>query len=208
MTSPSAPSAVSSRRRQRSVRLIVATGMVALAVAAALAAVLIGSWPVAAGAAVAAAVLGAVATRITHTEVAETRRGWARDRAEQAREYRSLTEARTSEQALYVAATNGRIVRHEATIGRLEKRLADAAAEVVLARDELAVEKDRLARTGRDLAAAQADGERLGRRLDEAEERAAMAIVRVVELEQELDLAHADAAHWRELVERAPRKHA
>jgi uncharacterized membrane-anchored protein YhcB (DUF1043 family) len=201
MTSPSAPS----RRLQRSARLVVAGVLLLLAVAAVVAAAVSGSWLVATIAAAVGVLLGAVATRITYTEVADTRRAWARDRAEQAQAYRDLTEVRTEEQAVYVADTQGRIARHEATIARLEERLAAATDEVIAARDELAAEHERAMRAERAEASAVADRERLAVRLDEAEERAAMAIVRVAELEHELDVV---LAEWHAGSAAPARKHA
>ena len=121
------------------------------------AAVVSGSWIVATVAAATATVLGVAATRITYTEVADTRRSWARDRAEQAQAYAELTDTRTTEQALYVADTSGRLARHEATITRLESRLADAAVEVANTREELAVEQAKV------LAVKQASEEELRR---------------------------------------------
>ncbi|QCW52377.1 hypothetical protein FE634_03290 [Nocardioides dongxiaopingii] len=184
---------------------MVAAVLVAVALACAVAAIASGTWAVAAMGAGVAAVLGAVATRITHTEVADTRRAWARDRAEQARGYAALTETRTAEQALYVADTRGRITRHEATIARLETRLADAAAEATATRDELAAEQAKV------LAVEKASADqvaRLSSRLAEAEERAAMAIVRVAELEQELDVVRSELVAWETTGHGEDRKHA
>lgn len=195
MTSPSARP---SRRRQRSLRVVTAVLLIALAAGLALVAAISGSWLVATLVAVATTALGAAAVRITHRELLDSRREAARDRAEQAQDYRRISEERTAEQALYVADTSGRIARHEAVISRLEGRLADAAAELAEAHQLLAQEKrhaDVMTRE-RDRAAA---------RIDEAEERAATAIVRVAELEQELDVV---LAEWRAGRVAPQRKHA
>lgn len=205
MTSPSARPGSALRRRQRSTRLVLAGALLGLAAIAVVAAVISGSWIVAVLAAVVATVLGAAATRITYTEVADTRRSWARDRAEQAQAYAALTEVRTSEQALYVADTSGRLARHEATIGRLETRLADAAAELAASRAELASEQDKALATK---AATDADLARMRTRLEDAEERAAMAIVQVAELEQELDVVQAELVAWQTTGAGPRRKHA
>ena len=145
-----------------------------------------------------AVVLGATAVRITYAEVVDSRRDAARDRAEQAKAYRALAEERTAEQAIYVADTSGRIARHEATISRLEARLADAAAELAAARAD-STPSTRRARV------VTAERDRLVRTRDDAEERAAMAIVRVAELEQELDVV---IAEWRAGQAAPHRKHA
>ena len=86
---------------------------------------LVAAAPVAAAAGV---VLGTAATRITYTEVLQSRRDAARDRAELAQDYRALTAARTDEHALFVAAMTGTVLRQQATITRLEQRLVEAAA--------------------------------------------------------------------------------
>lgn len=195
MTSPSARPA---RRRQRSTRLLFAVGLIVLAGVTVVASALTGSLALTIVAGVVATALGAAAVRITYAEVIDSRRDAGRDRAEQAQAYRRLAEERSAEQALYVADTSGRIARHEATISRLEARLGEAAAELDQARAELATEQaaTRLVTSERD---------RLSRGRDDAEERAAMAIVRVAELEQELDLV---LAEWRAGQSAPRRKHA
>ncbi|CAN5218358.1 hypothetical protein BH09ACT12_BH09ACT12_09220 [soil metagenome] len=199
MASPSArPSARPSRRRQRSTRILIATALIALAAVAVLAAAFTGSVLLTALAGAVATALGAAAVRMTYAEVVDSRRDAGRDRAEQAQAYQVLAQTRSAEQAIYVADTSGRIARHEATIARLEGRLGVAAAELDQARVDLEAERSaaRLVTDERD---------RLSRSRDDAEERAAMAIVRVAELEQELDVV---LAEWR-AGQRAPqRKHA
>lgn len=195
MTSPSARP---TRRRQRSTRLLIAVALIALAAVAVIAAALTGSLALTVVAGAAATALGAAAVRITYAEVVDSRRDAGRDRAEQARAYRLLAEQRCAEQALYVADTSGRITLHEATISRLELQLVGAAAELVQARDDLAAEQTAalLLKSERD---------RLSRSRDDAEERAAMAIVRVAELEQELDLV---LTEWHAGQSAPGRKHA
>jgi chromosome segregation ATPase len=184
------------RRRQRSTRAVVACLLLTAAALVVVGALLSGSWPALTAGAVAGVALGAVATRIVHLEVLQSRREAAADRAELAQHYRALTETRTDENALFAADMTGRISRHEATIDRLEKRLADVTAEVIEARRLLdeAVER-----------AEQAEDEsgRIAVRLEDAEERAALATVRVAELEQERDVLMAE---WQ--AAEAIRKHA
>ncbi len=156
-----------------------------------------GSWLLVLAAATASVVLGTAATRITYTEVLDTRRETAHERAEQAAAYRALTETRVAEQAVYVATTHATLLRHQATISRLEQRLGDAASELAEANRELDAERTRLAEAA-EL------GAQLSARLEESEERAAQAVVRVAELEQELDVV---LAEWRAGTE-AERKHA
>jgi hypothetical protein len=143
------------------------------------------SWTVLTVAAAVGVAMGALATRITYLEVLQSRRDAATDRAELAQEYRSLTEARTNENALFAADMTGRIGRHEATIARLEKRLAEVTAELIEAHKQHAQAIERAHR-------AEEDGGRLATRLAEAEERAAQSILRVAELEQERDVLVAE----------------
>ena len=82
-------------------------GVVLVAVLAVAGAVLSGSWALLTAAAVLGVVLGAVAARITHSELMQTRRDAARDRAEQAQAYRELTEARAAEHAEFSASMQG-----------------------------------------------------------------------------------------------------
>ncbi|HWM72452.1 MAG TPA: hypothetical protein VNQ53_01870, partial [Nocardioides sp.] len=121
----SSPTRGPERRRQRSARAVVACLLLTAGVLAVVGGALSGSWlalTIAAGAGVG---LGALATRITYLEVLQSRRDAATERAELAQEYRTLTEARADENALFIADTTSRITRHEATISRLEKRLVE-----------------------------------------------------------------------------------
>jgi len=192
----SSPSRGPVRRRQRSARAAVACLLLAVGVLVVVGAALSGSWPLLTVGAVMGVALVALATRITYLEVLQSRREAAADRAELAQEYRTLTETRTDENALFVADMTGRIQRHEATIDRLEKRLTEAAAELTDAQRALDEALDRIQR-------AEDESSRLAVRLEDAEERAAVAIVRVAELEQERDVLMAE---WQ--AAEAMRKHA
>ncbi|MBU1801700.1 hypothetical protein [Nocardioides sp.] len=195
MTSPSARP---SRRRQRSTRLLTASLLILGAGVVVAAAALTGSLVLTVLAGIAATALGAAAVRITYAEVVDSRRDAGRDRAEQAQAYRRLAEERQAEQAIYVAETSGRITRHQATISRLEERLSEAAAELAQARRDLDSERNGTRRLT-------AERDRLSRSRDDAEERAALAIVRVAELEQELDVV---ISEWRAGQGAPTRKHA
>jgi chromosome segregation ATPase len=167
--------------------MVVAGTLLLVAALAVAGAAFSGSWLAATVAGVLAVALGAAATRITHSELAESRREAARDRATQAQGYRDITVARTAENAAYVVATSARISSHEQTIATLERDLGDAQGCLVEAHQKLAAEQRRAGEAERDVAA-------LRTRLDSAEERAAQAIVRVAEIEQELDVV---TAEWR-----------
>jgi hypothetical protein len=149
-----------------------AVGLLVLAALVVTGAALSGSWllvTVAAGLGVA---LGAAATRITHTELVESRVAAARDRAAQARAYNDLTEQRTSEHTSYVANVRARIAEKEQALDELELALS-------LSQRRAATSTRKRNAEGRRAAGLQV-------RLAEAEERAALAQLRAAELEQEL----------------------
>src|SRR4051794_20300104 len=91
MSSPKA------RRRQRSTRLVTAAALILIAAGVVLGAVLRTSPPFVSPPAVPARACGAAAARIPHSELVETRREAAADRARQAQDYRVLAEARSAE---------------------------------------------------------------------------------------------------------------
>ena len=173
------------RRRQRSTRLVVAVMLLLVGALAVAGAAFSGSWLVATVAAALGVALGAAATRITHSELAESRREAARDRAAQAIAYRDITVARTAENASYVEAMTARLTAHQETIAELERDLSDAQGCLVDAHRVLVAEQLRADDSEREVTA-------LRVRLDDAEERAAQAIVRVAEIERELDVVTAE----------------
>lgn len=196
MTSPvgsTVTSPVGNRRRQRSARLVVAALLIALAALAVAGTAVTGSWLLVTVAAGAAVVLGGAATKITHSELMASRTEAARDRAGQAQAYARLSETRTTENVEFAADMTGRLARRDATIARLEKRLGDAAAELADARRELSAAHEHAAE-------AQRVADRLGERLADAEERAGQAVVRVAELESEIDVLRAE---WQALEARS-----
>jgi len=149
-----------------------AVGLILLAALVVAGAALSGSWllvTVAAGLGVA---LGAAATRITHTELVESRVAAARDRAAQAAAYNVLAEMRSEEHAAYVADVQARLNEREQALDELELALS-------LSQRRAATSTRKRNAEGRRAAGLQV-------RLSETEERAAMAQLRVVELEQEV----------------------
>ena len=170
-----------SRRRQRSTRVLVAVLLLLLATAAVAGTALTGSWGLLTGAGFLAVVLGAAATKITHSELMSSRRLAARDRAEQAQAYRELDIRRSAEGVEFAADMQGLLAKRDATVSRLERRLTDAAAELAEARRNLTESQERTE-------LAEREAERLGGRLADADERATAAVVRVAELEQEIDV--------------------
>lgn len=177
------------RRRQRSTRLTVAVALLVLSALVVLGAVLSGSWLLVTIAAILAVALGGAATRITHSELMATRREAARDRAEQARAYRAITVERSAEQAEFASTMQARIAAHEHSIEELENALGSAQKRAAEATRKMNAD-------ARRADVAELEGRSLVGRLDDAQERAAEAIVRVAELEQELDVLRAELTAW------------
>ena len=119
------------RRRQRSVRIIVAVALLAAATVAVLVTLLVGSALWLGFGAVVAWAAGVAASRIISNELAATRREHGRDRAEQAQAYNELAEKRAKEQADYSATMKQKIEDHAANITRLKAtlKLAEKRAE-------------------------------------------------------------------------------
>jgi len=177
------------RRRQRSTRLTVAVVLIVISALVVLGAVLSGSWLLVTLAAVLSVVLGAAATRITHSELMATRREAARDRTQQAQAYRDLTVARTAEHAEFTATMQSRIESHEHAISELEEALTSAQKRAAEATRKMNAE-------ARRADVAEREGREKSELLEDAEQRAAEAIVRVAELEQELDVLKAELLAW------------
>lgn len=181
-----ATSAGPSRRRQRSTRVLVAVLLLLGAAAAVAGTAVSGSWLAVTVAGGAAVLLGAVATKITHSELIATRIEAARDRAAQARGYRELDIRRSSDGVEFAADMQGKLAKRDATVSRLERRLGDTAEELADARRALTEIEEQLAYAERENVT-------LGERLGDAEERATQAVVRVAELEVEVDML---TAQW------------
>src|SRR5690242_6767260 len=98
----------SARRRQRSVRVTVAVALLGVATLAVLLALPTQSAAVLSVAAVSAVVLGWAALRIVWTEVLQSRRENATDRAAAANAYRSLFSERAAEHAEFTTAMTER----------------------------------------------------------------------------------------------------
>jgi chromosome segregation ATPase len=155
-----------------------------------------GSWL---GLTIAAAVsvgLGVAATRITYTELSEARLDAARDRAELARDYRDLAVVRSAEHHRFVTGVQARIADQEIRISKVEGALTAARAEAGRAQRRLVEMTARAERS-------ESRGAALEARLEEAEDRATQAVLRVVELEHEVDIL---TAQWQ--ARESLRKHA
>jgi chromosome segregation ATPase len=193
MSSPQA------RRRQRSTRLTVAVVLIVLAALAVAGAVLSRSWSLTTSAAVLGVVLGAAATRITHSELMQARRDAARDRAAQASAYEALTTARSAEHAEFTRTMQARLDGQATALGELEVALGSAQKRAADATRRLNAEARRAElaeREGRDVAT----------RLEEAERHASEAALRVSELEVKIDALQAELSAWEAMPE--VRRHA
>lgn len=193
MSSPQA------RRRQRSTRLTVAVVLISLAALAVAGAVLSHSWFLTAVAAVLGVVLGGAATRITHSELMQTRRDAARDRADQAAAYQALTAVRTAEHAEFTATMQARLDGQSTALAELESALGSAQKRAAEATRRLNAE-------ARRAELAEREGQEVTTRLEEAERTASEAALRVSELEVKIDALQAELTAWESMPE--VRRHA
>ena len=149
-----------------------AVGLIVLAALVVTGAAVTGSWLLVTIAAGLGVLLGAAATRITHTELVESRVSAARDRAALAQDYNVLSGERSAEHAAYVDEVRARLSHREQALEELEQALAEAQRRAATSTRKRNAEGRRAA----DLQV----------RLVEAEERSAISQLRVVELEQEV----------------------
>ena len=182
-SSPSVPAASSvtprsGRRRQRSVRVTVAVVLLGAATAAVLAALPTQSPLWLSVASVAALAAGWAAARIVYTELAQSRREAATDRAAQAQAYRILFSDRAVEHAEFTTAMTDRLVRRDRDVTELE--------DAVVAAEQRAIEAEaRVAREARRANEAQDLVTELTERVEELE-------IREAEQADELATWHSD----------------
>jgi hypothetical protein len=162
----SSPNHPVSRRRQRSVRVTVAVALLAVATLAVLLALPTQSAPLLSVAAVFALLCGWAAARIVYSELVQSRREAAADRAAQAQAYKAMFSERASEHAQFTTAMTERLASRDRSLKELESTL-------VLA-EKRAME-------------AEARVKRESRRANEAQER-------VSELQQALEIRKAEEA--------------
>jgi hypothetical protein len=166
------------RRRQRGTRLVLAAAQVITAAVVVIGAVLSGTFTFVSIAALLAVALGTAAVRITHAELLQSRRDAAGGLAKQAQDYRDLAEQRSAEQREFVEAMGARV-------GKAERAALQLESAVVASQGRAAATMRRLKAETRRADLAEAEGNRLAVALEESEERAAEAVVRVAELENE-----------------------
>jgi chromosome segregation ATPase len=143
-------------------------------------------------AALLAVLLGAAATRITYSELLTARREAGADRVRQAQAYREIAEARSAEHQEFASAMQHRV-------GTAERAMAQLETAFVASQGRAADAMRKLNREAARADHAEAESGRLTVALEESEERAAEAIVRVAELEQDNDVLRAEldtASSW------------
>lgn len=125
------------RRRQRSVRVTVAVALLSLATLAVVVALPTGSFAWMAAASVLVLVCAWASARIIYTELAQSRRESARDRAAQAHAYLVMFSERAEEHAEFTSAVTDKLARSEREIRELsatvvlgERRAAEAETRV------------------------------------------------------------------------------
>jgi hypothetical protein len=150
------------RRRQRSVRVTVAVTLLGLATALVVAALPSQSPLWLSLAALFALASGWASARIVYTELAQSRREAATDRAAQAHAYRMLFTSRANEHAEFTTAMTDRLVRRDRDLAELENTVVEAESRAI---------------------EAEARVQREARRANEAQEKVAELTERVGELE-------------------------
>lgn len=150
----------SGRRRQRSVRVTVAVSLLSVGTLAVLAALPTQSPVVLSISSVLALALGWAALRIVWTEVLQSRRENATDRAATANAYRSLFSERAAEHAQFTTVMTERLAESNTSVHELQAAVVQARREAA----EVAV------------------------RADTAESAFASALIRVAELERSIDV--------------------
>jgi hypothetical protein len=159
------------RRRQRSVRVTVAVFLLGVATAVVLLALPTQSPLWLSIAAVLTLACGWTSARIVYSELVQSRREAAADRAAQAQAYRSMFAERATEHAEFTTSMTDRLVRRDREYARLESSLV--AAE-------------------RRAAAAETRVQREARRANDAFGRVRELTGRVDELEEALAIRHAE----------------
>lgn len=171
-------------------------GLLVLAAVLVVGAIVAGSTLAITVAAVVAVVLGAAATKITHSELADARVEAARDRAAQAKAYATLTDRRTAENMAFALDMRTKITAREEVISSLEVALSQAQRQVAEQTLKFNAEARRAELAEHHNRETEGSIASLSRSLNHSEERAAEAIVLVAELEAELDVLRSELASW------------
>ncbi|MGH3412176.1 MAG: hypothetical protein ACRDPH_03745 [Marmoricola sp.] len=155
------------RRRQRSVRVTVAVTLLGVATAVVLAALPTQDALVLSGAAVLGLVLGWAALRMMWTEVLQSRREHAADRAAAASAYRNLFSQRAAEHAEFTTAMTERLAESQMSMRELEAELAVERRRAGTAETRLQTQSTRLTHTQKRVRALETELAR--RQADEAD---------------------------------------
>lgn len=161
----------SGRRRQRSVRITVAVSVLGVATAAVLLTLPTQSPVWLSVAALLALACGWTSARIVYSELLQSRREAAADRAAQAQAYRTMFTERASEHAEFTTSMTDRLVRRDRENEELTSALVAAKARA---------------------AAAETRVQREARRANDALDRVQELTGRVHELEEALVIQHAE----------------
>ncbi len=132
-----------SRRRQRSVRVTVAIGLLALGTAAVVVALSLATVTALSTASVFSLVCGWAAARIVYSELIESRRVHARDRSAQAQSFVALFTERSEEHASFASAMSDRVTAREREVRELESTLRLSEARATNAEDRVRRESRR-----------------------------------------------------------------
>jgi len=166
--------------------MTVAVGLVVLAALVVAGAAVSGSWLVVTIAAALAVALGAVALRISHTELIESRIAAARDRVEQARAYNVIANERSLEHAAYVEDVRIRLAEREHALSELELALSLSQRRAATSTRKRNAEGRRASALELELTESERRTIAAEQRTLSAEERGAAAQLRIAELETEV----------------------
>jgi hypothetical protein len=134
---------MSVRRRQRSLRLTFAVGLLALAGLVVFVAVAYKDATWLSGAAVFGLFCGVVAARTFSNELAHVRREHARDRVHQADAYAQIADERTAEHDTFVSSMKGRLADRDETITHLKGTVRLCESRIVQAEHRVKRESER-----------------------------------------------------------------
>lgn len=132
-----------SRRRQRSVRVSVAVTLLVLGTVAVVVALSLATVTALSISSVLSLLCGWAAARIVYTELVESRRSHARDRAAQAQSFRVLFTERSEEHASFAAVMSDRITAREREVRELEGTLRLSECRAAEAEDRVRRESRR-----------------------------------------------------------------
>lgn len=132
-----------SRRRQRSVRVTVAIALLALGTVAVAVGLSLATVPALSVTSVLSLLCGWAAARIVYTELVQSRRSHARDRAAQAQSFTTLFAERAAEHATFATAMGDRLTAREREVRELEGTLRLSEARATEAEDRVRRESRR-----------------------------------------------------------------